>query len=142
RRHGGSFFQIKKLLCLSVTPRLIPLCVVCGFASLPAADYPIRAVPLTAVRITDSFWRPRLDTNRTVTIPHIMRQNELTGRVDNFLKAAHKLDGPYQGQRYNDTDVYKVIEAASYSLAAVRDPAIERKLDELIAIIDAAQEPD
>jgi len=78
-----------------------------------ARDYPIRAVPLTSVRITDDFWAPKIETNRTVTIPHIMRQNELTGRVDNFLKAAHKKDGPYRGQRYNDTDIYKVIEAAS-----------------------------
>src|SRR5262245_49675153 len=106
------------------------------------SDYPIRAVPLTAVRFTDNFWRPRLEINRTVTIPHILRQNELTGRVDNFLKAARRKDGSYQGQRYNDTDVYKVIEAASYSLAAHPDPALDRKLDELIAIVAAAQEPD
>ena len=105
-------------------------------------DYPIRAVPLTAVRITDDFWRPRIDVDRTVTIPHIMRQNEQTGRVDNFLKAAHKLSGPYKGQRYNDSDVYKVVEAASYSLAAHPDPALDKKLDDLIAIIAAAQEPD
>jgi hypothetical protein len=107
-----------------------------------AADYPIRAVPLTSVRITDDFWRPKIETNRTVTIPHIMRQNELTGRVDNFLKAAKQKDGPYQGQRYNDTDIYKVVEAASYSLAVAPDPALDRKLDELIAIVAAAQEPD
>src|SRR5262245_41041512 len=106
------------------------------------SDYPIRAVPLTAVRFTDNFWRPRLDINRTVTIPHILRQNELTGRVDNFLKAARKKDGAYQGQRYNDTDIYKIIEAASYSLAASPDPALDRKVDALIAIVAAAQEGD
>src|SRR5262249_39893619 len=72
----------------------------------------------------------------------IMQQNELTGRVDNFLKAAKKKPGPYRGQRYNDTDVYKVIEAASWSLATHPDPALDRKLDDLIAIIAAAQEPD
>jgi len=111
-------------------------------ASPPGSDYPIHAVPLTAVRFTDNFWRPRLEINRSVTIPHILRQNELTGRVDNFLKAARRKDGAYQGQRYNDTDVYKVIEAASYSLAAHPDPALDRKLDDLIAIVAAAQEPD
>src|SRR5438093_243371 len=94
----------------------------------PVADYPIRAVPLTAVRLTDAFWRPRLETNRTVTILHIMRQNEITGRIDNFLKAAHKKEGAYQGQRYNDTDVYKIIEAASYSLQAAPDAALSAKL--------------
>src|SRR6478672_8595710 len=78
--------------------------------TVPPKDYPIRAVPLTAVRITDAFWAPKREVNRTVTIPHIMQQNELTGRVDNFLKAAKKKTGPYQGQRYNDTDVYKIVE--------------------------------
>src|ERR1043166_330962 len=109
-------------------------------APVPTKDYPIRAVPLTSVRITDAFWAPKREINRTVTIPHIMQQNELTGRVDNFLKAAKKKPGAYQGQRYNDTDVYKVIEAASWSLVAHPDPALEKKRDDLIAIIAAAQE--
>jgi uncharacterized protein len=104
--------------------------------------YPIRAVPSTAVQLTDHFWRPRLEINRTVTIAHIMRENEQTGRIDNFLKAAHKMDGPYQGQRYNDTDVYKIIEAASYSLRIAPDPVLDKKLDALIAIVAAAQEAD
>jgi DUF1680 family protein len=106
------------------------------------ADYPIQAVPATRVRLTDEFWRPRLETNRTVTIPHILKQNELTGRVANFLKAARRQTGSYEGQRYNDTDVYKIIEAASYSLAARPDAALEKQLDDLIAIVAAAQEPD
>jgi DUF1680 family protein len=105
-------------------------------------EYPIRPVPATAVQFTDRFWRPRLDVNRSVTIPHILQENESTGRIDNFLKAAHRIEGPYQGQRYNDTDVYKIIEAASYSLAAVPDPALDKKVDDLIAIVAAAQEPD
>lgn len=104
--------------------------------------YLIRAVPATAVRLTDDFWRPKLETNRTVTIPHIMRENEETGRVENFLKAAGTMRGPYEGQRYNDTDVYKVVEAASYSLALAPDPALDASLDRLIAIIAKAQEPD
>jgi len=108
----------------------------------PAKDYPIKAVPLTAVKITDRFWAPKREINRTVTIPHIMQQNELTGRIDNFLKAAKKKSGPYQGQRYNDTDVYKIIEAASWSLATHPDPQLDKKVDDLIAIVAAAQEPD
>src|SRR5262249_18609580 len=111
-------------------------------SSAPTKDYPIRAVPLTSVRVTDEFWAPKRDVNRTITIPHIMQQNEVTGRVDNFLKAAKQTAGSYQGQRYNDTDVYKVIEAASWSLATHPDPALDTKIDSLIAIIGAAQEPD
>jgi DUF1680 family protein len=106
------------------------------------AGYPIQAVPATAVRLTDAFWAPRLETNRSVTIPHILRENEETGRVDNFRKAAREIEGDYKGQRYNDTDVYKIIEAASYALAAHPDPTLDRTLDGLIAIIAAAQEPD
>src|SRR5476651_1635948 len=81
-------------------------------ATAPASpDYPIHAVPLADVTVTDRFWRPRMETNRTVSIPHILHQNEITGRVANFLKAAHRMPGVYEGQRYNDTDVYKIIEA-------------------------------
>jgi DUF1680 family protein len=106
------------------------------------SNYPITPVPLADVQITGGFWKTRLETNRTITIPHIMRQNERTGRIDNFLKAAHKITGEYKGQRYNDTDVYKIIEAASYSLVSHPDPALDKKLDDLIAIVAAAQEPD
>jgi len=108
----------------------------------PVSDYPIKAVPFTDVSLTGSFWRPRLEITRTVTVPHILRQNEVSGRVDNFLKAARQMEGAYKGQRYNDTDVYKAVEAASYVLAASPDAALDKKLDDLIAIIAAAQEPD
>ena len=106
------------------------------------ADYPIRAVPMTAVKVLDDFWRPRMEINRRVTIPHIMRQNDATGRVENFLKAAHKLEGSYNGQRYNDTDVYKVVEAAAYSLQLAPDPGLEKQLETVVSAIAAAQEPD
>ena len=94
------------------------------------------------MKLTDSFWRPRLSTNRTVTIPHILRQNEETGRVDNFRKAAGLASGEYQGRRFNDTDIYKVIEAASYALAQEYDAALDTEIDELIGLIEAAQEDD
>jgi hypothetical protein len=106
------------------------------------SDYPIAAVPASAVTLTDAFWAPKLDVNRRVTIPHIMRQNDVTGRVDNFRKAAGQMAGAYVGRRFNDTDVYKVIEAASLSLAAHPDAALEKKVDDLIALIAASQEPD
>jgi len=111
-------------------------------AQAPVGSYPIQSVPLTSVRITDAFWRPRIDVNRTVSIPHILKQNEITPRISNFLKAAKALPGAYQGQRYNDTDVYKVLEAASYSLATTPDPALAKQVDDIIAIVAAAQAPD
>ena len=111
-------------------------------AASPAKDYPIRAVPLTSVRITDGFWAPKREINRTVTIPHIMRQNELTGRIDNFLKAAKKKSGRLPGsalQRHRRLQGHRggVVVAGHSPGSRAR-----RKVDELIAIVAAAQEPD
>jgi uncharacterized protein len=111
-------------------------------ARSPARDYPIQPVPFTAVTVTDDFWRHRIDVNRTATIPAIFARNRETGRVENFNAAARPSTAKYTGQRYNDTDVYKAIEGASYSLATTPDPAVDRTLDELISVIAAAQEPD
>src|SRR6185312_9708671 len=91
-------------------------------SAAPSHDYAIRAVPSTAVTIDDQFWAPKIAINRTVTIPHILQENDATGRVANFEKAAGRKPGAYEGRRFNDTDVYKIIEAASYSLALVPDP--------------------
>lgn len=110
-------------------------------ASSAAADH-IRAVSFTDVRLQDVFWKPRFERNRDVTIPHIMEQNELTGRVDNFRKAAGLIDGAYEGRRFNDTDIYKVLEAASYAIAQQPDAGLEAQLDELIELIGAAQQDD
>ncbi len=107
-----------------------------------SSDYPIRPVPFTRVTLADDFWAPRLETNRAVSIPFAFRMNEETGRVDNFRKAARLMTGPHKGRRFNDTDVYKAMEAAAYSLHLHPDPALERSLDELIGIIALAQEPD
>ena len=131
-----------RLLTLVLTA--LSFVVVSAQTTRPAAvaDYAIRNVPLERVRITDDFWRPRMEINRTVSIPHILKQNEITPRVSNFLKTAKKLPGAYEGQRYNDTDVYKVIEAASFSLVSHPDPALAKQLDDLIDIIKAAQAAD
>jgi len=116
-----------------------------AFAQSPPGlkkDYPIRPVDFTRVQITDKFWAPKIETNRRESIPFAMKMNEETGRVDNFRKAARLIQGAYKGKRYNDTDVYKVIEGASYSLRLHPDPGLKKDLDDLIKIIGAAQEPD
>jgi hypothetical protein len=105
-------------------------------------DYPIKPVPFTAVKLTDGFWAPRIETNRTVTIPAIFKKCEETGRIDNFAIAGGLMKGEYKGERYNDTDVYKTIEGASYSLMVHPDPVLDGYLDGVIAKIAAAQEPD
>jgi DUF1680 family protein len=122
--------------------RFVALAALAAGCAEKEPDAKLEAVSFEQVTLTDSFWKPRLSINRTVTIPHILRQNEETGRVDNFRKAAGDVPGEYQGRRFNDTDIYKVIEAASYALAQEYDPALDAEVDELIALIESAQEDD
>ncbi len=105
-------------------------------------DYPVKPVEFNKVKVTDDFWLPRIKTNQNITIPFAMQQNEKTGRVDNFAIAGGLIEGEYKGERYNDTDVYKVMEGASYTLATDPDPELEKSLDKLISVIAAAQEED
>ncbi len=112
-------------------------------AAAPGADYPIRPVPFTAVEIKDGFWSPRLETNRSVTVRHDFDKCETTGRVANFAVAGGLAKGEFVGLfGFNDSDVYKVIEGASYSLRLRPDPGLESYVDEIIAKIAAAQEDD
>lgn len=102
----------------------------------------LNPVPFTDVKLNDHFWTPRIETNRTQSLPHNIDWCRRTGRIDNFAKAAKLIPGKFQGLVFNDSDLYKVIEAASYSLAAHPDPALDKTLDDLIAKIAAAQQPD
>jgi DUF1680 family protein len=103
-------------------------------------DYPIEAVPLTDVSLADNFWKPKIEINRTVTIPHILNMCEKSKRIDNFAVAGGLKEGEFCGQYpFDDSDVYKSIEAASYSLSVYPDPNLEKYLDEIIAKIAAAQ---
>jgi DUF1680 family protein len=103
----------------------------------------ITPVPFTQVHLTDSFWAPRIETNRTVSIPSAFRQCEINGRFDNFALAAGLIQGEHRGDfPFDDTDPYKIIEGASYSLAVTADDALDAYLDSVIALIAAAQEPD
>ncbi len=111
-------------------------------AQPPARDYPIQPVPFSQVRVNSLFWSPRLDTNRLVTIPFAFQKCEETGRIDNFAIAGKLKTGKFKGLRYDDSDVYKVIEGAAYSLAQTPNVILEQYLDELIVKIAAAQEPD
>jgi len=105
-------------------------------------DYPIQPVDFTQVKLEDQFWAPRLKINRTVTIPYLFKLDEETGRTDNFRIAAGLKKGKHTGKRYNDSDVFKAMEAAAYSLRAYPDQELRDKLDELVSVVGKAQEPD
>ena len=117
-------------------------------AQTPKRDYPVQPVPFTAVHLNDAFWAPRIEINRTATIPFAFKQCELSGRVDNFIRAARVLRGEPlvdtkpPGYPFDDTDLYKVIEGASYTLSVRPDPALDAYVDSLIEKIGAAQEKD
>ena len=105
--------------------------------------YPIDPVPFTSVKVTDHFWGQRLKTSREVTIPLAFRKSEETGRIKNFEKAAHPSeDYKVEGFSFDDTDIYKTIEGASYSLQTYPDKRLEKYIDSILAIVATAQEPD
>jgi hypothetical protein len=116
----------------SLSPRhSLPLALLCtGVLSLQARaprtlDHPITPVPSAQVDITDAFWTPRMEANRTVSIQHVFARSQGRGG-----------GGPAQ-----------LIEAAAFMLAKRRDPALEQQVDGAIArqaaLINArAENPD
>ena len=105
-------------------------------------DYPIQPVPFTSVRVNDDFWAPRINANKEVTLPYTFEKSEETGRLRNFALAGGLEEGEFEGIFFNDSDVFKIIEGASYTLQVEDDPELKRYLDDLIANIAAAQEDD
>ena len=104
---------------------------------------PINEVSFTNVHFQDIFWTPRIETNRTVSIPSAFYQCEINGRFDNFALAAGLIKGEHKGDfSFDDTDPYKIIEGASYSLSVQYDKELDHYLDSVINLIALAQEPD
>ena len=105
--------------------------------------YPVTPVPFTATHVDGGFWKQRLDACRDVTIPLAFSKCEETGRYDNFLKAQHPCDTfSVGGFSFDDTDVYKTIEGASYLLQTYPDKKLESYIDSVLHIVAGAQEPD
>ncbi|HCI78357.1 MAG TPA: glycoside hydrolase family 127 protein [Ktedonobacter sp.] len=100
----------------------------------------LHPLSLTQVSINDAFWTPRLEANRRVTLPSQYQQCEDTGRLNNFRRVTGAYEGEYQGPYYNDSDVYKWIEAASWTLATHPDAELEAQVNDTIALIAAAQD--
>lgn len=121
----------------------LPLVLLTIFrADAQQKDYPIRSVDFTKVKLSDSFWLPRIKVNYTVTIPASFERCEHTGRVKNFEMAAAHSGKFCTTFPFDDTDIYKTIEGASYSLSLFPDARLEAYIDTLIEKIRKAQEPD
>ncbi len=104
---------------------------------------PLQAHSFSEIKITDSLWKPKLEKVAKSALPASVYQTEVkTGRIRNFEKAGRKQGEAHEGIYYDDSDVYKALEAIAYSLQNIPDPELEQKADEWIAKIASAQEPD
>ena len=130
---------MKKILFLTIAAAAVLSCCESG----PKTGYPIGQVPFTDVKVSDDFWGGRLQASREVTIPLAFSKCEETGRYDNFVRAT-KPDSTYRvrGYSFDDTDVYKTVEGASYLLQTYPDAKLEAYIDSVLVLVAAAQEPD
>jgi DUF1680 family protein len=100
-------------------------------------------VGFAQVTVNDNFWKPAMEKVATTTIQACILQTEVkTPRIKNFERVARKKGEPHEGIFYDDSDVYKALEAIAYSLKNYPDAALEKKADEWIDKVAAAQLPD
>ncbi len=102
----------------------------------------LEPVPFTNVHIRDRFWQPRQETNRKATVEHSLKMLEEAGNFLVFQLAKEKKHEGYKGLLFTDSDFYKTMEGIAYTLATHPDPALDKKMDEMIALIASVQEPD
>ncbi len=133
---------------LKSLPAALVLCILiiitgCSRKKPEVKDYPIKPVPFTSVKLTDKFWSHRIMKNADVTIPIAFSYCESTGRIKNFEVAGGLDTGRFRSlYPFDDSDVFKIIEGASYSLQTYPDPVLDSYLDTLISKIALAQEDD
>ncbi|MGK9367445.1 glycoside hydrolase family 127 protein [Melioribacter sp. Ez-97] len=107
------------------------------------SGYRISPVDIRNVTVNDDFWLPKIKTIQETTIKYAFEKCEEEGRMDNFLVAGGKKKGEYRGEMpFDDTDLYKIIEGASYSLVSSPNKELEDYIDSVIAIIKTGQEED
>jgi uncharacterized protein len=133
---------------------LLPILLsLAGMTAYAGSDYPVKPVPFTDVRITGGLLQARQATNSAVTMPFALSQCESSDRLKNFDLAAETIQKRAAGEThfqnqpptqypFDDSDVYKAIEGASFCLSVQPDPAVAAQLEAIIKRIAAAQEPD
>ncbi len=113
-----------------------------AFLASAPSDERIQPVSWRDVKVESTFWSPRQKALFTSTLKEQFDQLDAKKYRQNFERAARREHGGYVGYVFNDSDVYKVIEAASYALGIKREPWLEKKVDDWIELIGRAQEPD
>ena len=129
----------KIILSLLTVPFLTP-----AFSATEIDGYAITPVQFTQVKVKEnSFWGERIKANREVTIPLAFSKCETEGRIENFVKAANpSCEYKVGGFSFDDTDVYKTIEGASYAMQTKSDKRLSKYIDSVLTIVSKAQEPD
>jgi DUF1680 family protein len=102
----------------------------------------LRTLPFGAVRLSEGFWSRRQDIVREVSLPTGFHMLDVAGNLHDLRLAAWLVKGEYQGPVFMDSDVYKWLEAAAYTLARRPDPELEKMADSLIELIGQAQGSD
>ena len=149
---------MKKLLTLTMLSVMVAgSCMAKTKTETRSNGYPITQVPFTAVKVTpNTFWGDRIHAAREVTIPLAFSKCESEHRYKNFEMAAYTLQHPnhpglqtkewdvskFMGFSFDDTDVYKTIEGASYVLQTYPDEKLKAYIDSVLDVVGAAQEPD
>lgn len=105
-----------------------------------------RVTPLSShVTWTGGFWKDAADVNAKRTVPHLQNMFEsssISHIVENFRICAAGKSDDFDGTDFGDGDFYKWIEAAVYTAAQTGNQALFRQIEEYIALIAEAQEPD
>ena len=105
-------------------------------------DYPLQEVPYYNVKVTGGMWKMKIDSCIKNTVWDNLKQLARSGKIDNFSISAGLIKGDFKSNEASDSDVYKTIQGACYSLKLHPDPVLERYIDSLITIIGKVQEPD
>lgn len=107
------------------------------------SNYPVSPVKIKDVILNDNFWLPKIKLVQDTTIGYALTKCLIEGRMENFLVAGGKKKGTYTGKMpFDDTDLYKIIEGASYSLVSKPNAELDSYIDRLVTIIQVGQEAD
>jgi uncharacterized protein len=117
--------------------------VVVGPVDVATPGLRLRPLPLSGVRLVETgWWGQWQERNRTTTLPYGIAALESAGNIDNFRRVAGGSEQPYRGFVFNDTDVYKTLEAAAWALAARPDTALDEYIDSVAELLSRVQASD
>jgi DUF1680 family protein len=100
----------------------------------------LKPVPINRITLNEGFWLDRIRTNHNQTILSQYKLLETTGRLDNFRRLTENIHSSYQGYVFNDSDVYKWLEAASWAMSSQHSIKLGQIVDEVINIVSRAQD--